>query len=77
MAVANAHSLGARPFQREDYIRKFKTLTADAIDANESDRFLSAAQSLPELNAAQLGDLNVQVGPEKMPLRARDTRGIF
>src|SRR5690606_29917380 len=51
MAVANAHSLGSRPFQREDYIRKFKTLTADAIAAEECDRFLAAAQGLAGLHA--------------------------
>jgi 2-methylcitrate dehydratase len=77
MAVANAHSLGARPFQREDYVRKFKTLTADVITEQERDRFLAAAQGLPGLKAAQLVDLNVQVEPAHMPLRKRDTRGIF
>jgi len=77
MAVANAHSLGARPFQREDYIRKFKTLTADAISASESDRFLKLAQDLPNLTAGQLLELNVQVAADKMPLRTRDKRGIF
>ena len=77
MAVANAHSLGARPFQREDYIRKFKTLTADAISSSESDRFLKVAQDLPNLTAAQLLELNVQVAADKMPLRTRDKRGIF
>jgi 2-methylcitrate dehydratase len=77
MAVANAHSLGARPFQREDYIRKFKTLTREAITAAESERFLTAAQDLSRTTAERLGDLNVQVGSDKMPLRTRDARGIF
>ena len=77
MAVANAHSLGARPFQREDYIRKFKTLTADVITPAESGRFLKVAQDLPNLTAAQLGELNVQIAADKMPLRTRDKRGIF
>ena len=31
LAVANAHPLGARPFGREDYIRKFRTLTDGII----------------------------------------------
>ena len=77
MAVANAHSLGARPFQREDYVRKFKTLTADVITSQERDRFLSAAQRLSGLRADQLAELNVQVAREQMPLRERDSRGIF
>ncbi|MEM6495082.1 MAG: MmgE/PrpD family protein, partial [Pseudomonadota bacterium] len=41
MAVANAHSLGARPFGRADYIRKFKTLTDGILDPSESERFLA------------------------------------
>jgi 2-methylcitrate dehydratase len=59
MAVANAHPNGARPFGRADYIRKFQTLTAGAITPAESERFLTAAQSLPELQASDLQRLNV------------------
>ncbi len=77
MAVANAHSLGARPFQREDYVRKFKTLTRDAIAPAECDRFLAAAQDVSKLKSDRLGELNVQVGADNMPLRKRDSRGIF
>jgi 2-methylcitrate dehydratase len=35
MAVANAHPLGARPFGREDYIRKFRVLTDGLLSARE------------------------------------------
>jgi len=76
-ALANAHSDGARPFQREDYIRKFKTLTDDMISTDESARFLDAVQNLENLAGDQLLDLNVQVPLDKMPLHERDTRGIF
>ena len=76
-ALANAHSDGAHPFQREDYIRKFKTLTDDIITADESNRFLDAVQNLENLTGDQLLDLNVQVPLDKMPLHERDTRGIF
>ena len=31
MAVANAHSLGAHPFERKDYIGKFETLTGEPL----------------------------------------------
>ena len=44
MAVANAHPLGAKPFRREDYIGKFRTLTDGIISAREANRFLEAAQ---------------------------------
>lgn len=77
MAVANAHSLGARPFQREDYIRKFKTLTDDIIAPEESDRFLETVQRLPDLSAGELAGLNVQVPLDSMICNERDDRGIF
>jgi 2-methylcitrate dehydratase len=59
LAVADAHPLGARPFARADYIRKFQTLTDGIISARESDRFLAAVQDLPRLAAGELHVLNV------------------
>jgi 2-methylcitrate dehydratase len=59
MAVANAHPLGARPFARDDYIRKFQTLTEGIISSRESNRFLEVVQDLPRLAAGELHLLNV------------------
>jgi 2-methylcitrate dehydratase len=59
IAVANAHPLGARPFGRDDYIRKFQILTDGIITARESNRFLEAVQELPRLPAGELHRLNV------------------
>ena len=59
MAVANAHPLGAKPFGREDYIRKFRILTEGIITPREAERFLEAAQELPRLKAGELHSLNV------------------
>jgi 2-methylcitrate dehydratase len=59
LAVANAHPLGARPFGREDYIRKFRVLTDGLLSAREVNRFLEAVQDLPRLAAGELGELNV------------------
>ncbi len=59
LAVANAHPLGARPFGRDDYIRKFTTLTDGVISTREANRFLEAAQDLPRLKAGELHTLNV------------------
>lgn len=59
MAVANAHPLGARPFGREDYIRKFRILTEGIISTREANRFLEAVQELPRLPAGELHRLNV------------------
>ena len=77
LAVANAHSLGARPFQRDDYIRKFCALTEGIIASNESQRFLDLVQRLPKLNAAELVGLNVQVPKEALIHNDRDICGIF
>lgn len=77
IAVADAHPLGARPFARSNYIHKFKTLTADLISAQESERFIKAAQRLGELRAGELSALNVVLPPDKLTCSVRDQRGIF
>ncbi|WP_344751966.1 MmgE/PrpD family protein [Gryllotalpicola koreensis] len=58
IAVADAHPNGARPFAREDYVRKFRTLAAAALEPEEIDRFLDVAQRLPSLSAEELGELS-------------------
>lgn len=74
MAVANAHPLGAKPFARGDYIRKFQTLTDGIITSRESQRFLDAVQRLPELAADDLMLLNVEAPEENL---TRGRAGIF
>ncbi|HEY0184206.1 MAG TPA: MmgE/PrpD family protein [Rhodopila sp.] len=59
MAVANAHPLGATPWTRPDYIRKFQTMTEGLITPEERRRFLQACEELPELRAGELRRLNV------------------
>jgi 2-methylcitrate dehydratase len=59
LGVANAHPNGARPFGRDDYIRKFRELTDGIISTREANRFLDAAQELPHLPAGELAALNV------------------
>jgi len=59
IAVADAHPLGARPFAREQYVEKFRTLAAGVLGAAEIDRFLEVAQRLPALTADELVGLNV------------------
>lgn len=59
IAVADAHPLGARPFAREQYINKFRTLAAGLVEEEEIDRFLDAAARLPELAAGELDQLNI------------------
>ncbi|WP_413452006.1 MmgE/PrpD family protein [Georgenia phoenicis] len=59
IAVADAHPLGARPFRREQYLAKFRTLAEDVLEPAETERFLGLAQRLPELGADELGGLTV------------------
>ncbi|MFJ2352963.1 MmgE/PrpD family protein [Glutamicibacter sp. NPDC087673] len=59
IAVADAHPLGARPFAREQYINKFRTLATGLVDDAEIDRFIAAAQNLENLAAGELDQLNI------------------
>ena len=59
IAVADAHPLGARPFARENYLAKFRSLADGVLPPDEIERFLDVAQRLPKLTAAELGGLTV------------------
>ena len=74
LAVANAHPNGARPFGREDYIRKFRTLTEGIIRPREAERFLDAVQELPRLPAGELFRLNLALPAGML---AEGKSGIF
>ena len=59
--LPNAHPFGEQPFKREDYIQKFMELTRYVpVDEKEKKRFLLLAQQLPQLNAKEVAELNVQ-----------------
>ncbi|MFN3453673.1 MAG: MmgE/PrpD family protein [Pseudobdellovibrio sp.] len=77
LGVANAHPAGAKPFKRADYIKKFDTLTADIITKEERNRFISLCERLPELTAAEVQQLNVQIPIDKLVNNKRDQKGIF
>ena len=59
--VADAHPSGKRPFKREQYIKKFRTLTEGIISKNECNRFLKVVQNLKKLKPNQLSDLNIKI----------------
>ena len=59
IAVAYAHPLGARPFAREDYIRKFRILAEPVLDADEIERFLDLAQRRPDLTPQEVQQLTI------------------
>jgi len=73
IAVADAHPLGARPFARAQYVQKFRSLAEGVLPPAEIERFLDLAQRLPELTAAELGDLNVVTDLSDTPL----PKGLF
>lgn len=63
IAVADAHPLGARPFAREQYIAKFRTLAEHVLEAEEIERFLTLVQRLPELSADDVLGLSIVAAP--------------
>ena len=58
LGIADAHPNGQKPFKREDYINKFKTLTAGIVENKESERFLNDVQNLNV--ESELHKLNVE-----------------
>ena len=72
---ADAHPYGARPFKRENYIKKFRTLTNKIISNKESERFLRAVQNLKNLKNGQLDKLNIEVNQRKLKKNKR--KSIF
>jgi len=77
MAVANAHCYGEKPFARSEYVHKFATLTEGLVKSDEADRFVGLCERLPELSAAEICELNVQLESESMTHTERDSQGIF
>jgi len=77
LAVANAHSRGARPFARADYVRKFEMLTDGQVSASECNRFLDLVQNLPKLSVDQVCELNVVLDNAALINAERDSKGIF
>ncbi len=76
IAVADAHPLGARPFVREDYVRKFRLLAEPVLAPEEIDRFLALAERLPQLSAEEVRQLNIVARPGVLAL-APAPKGLF
>ncbi|MFB7842974.1 MmgE/PrpD family protein [Microbacterium sp. NPDC056052] len=76
IAVADAHPLGARPFAREDYIRKFRILAEPVLEPAEIERFLALVQRLPELTAAEVAELSIVAAPGVLAA-APAPKGLF
>ena len=76
IAVADAHPLGARPFAREQYINKFRTLAKGLVDEAEINRFIAAAENLENLAAGELDQLNIQAAAGVIDTAAAP-KGLF
>ena len=75
MAVADAHPFGARPFAREQYIAKFRTLAEGLVSQEEQDRFLAAAENVENLE--DLRELNIRLTDEALKQAPQTPEGIF
>ncbi|GAA3591678.1 MmgE/PrpD family protein [Klugiella xanthotipulae] len=76
IAVADAHPLGARPFAREQYVAKFRTLADDVLEPAEIERFLEVAQRLPQLRPDELAGLTI-VGKPGLLAAVPTPKGLF
>jgi len=74
--VADAHPSGKRPFKREQYIEKFKSLTDGIISIKETKRFLNLVQNLKSLKSRELIGLNIEIG-SKFRNSKRSKSSIF
>jgi len=72
---ADAHPYGLRPFKRQNYIRKFLTLTDEILDKKESSRFIKVVQNLKKLKSGELNKLNIKV--KKNQIKKNLKKGIF
>lgn len=77
LAVADAHPLGARPFERTQYVGKFHELAEGVVTDAEQQRFLSVAEGLPALPPGAAGELNIVVDPAVLATAPAIPGGIF
>lgn len=77
LAVADAHPLGARPFEREQYRNKFTVLADGVIAEDEQQRFLTVVDSLAALKPGSLDALNLRVEQVVLDKAPTIPSGIF
>jgi 2-methylcitrate dehydratase len=67
IGVADAHPGGARPFARDQYVEKFRSLAVPVVGGEEADRFLALALRLPELDSKEVQELTLTALPGGLP----------
>ncbi|QCQ89859.1 2-methylcitrate dehydratase PrpD [Rhodococcus sp. SGAir0479] len=77
LAIADAHPLGARPFARDQYIAKFRTLAEGVVEPAEQERFLDTAQRTPKLKAGELNQLTFTVSDAVLARSPKSPKGLF
>jgi 2-methylcitrate dehydratase len=78
IAVADAHPAGARPFARDQYVSKFRTLADGVIAPDAQDHFLAAVTRLPDLDPDELADLALPgIAEAAQAAEQPETWGIF
>lgn len=77
LAVADAHPLGARPFQRAQYRDKFTALADGVISDAEQARFLSVVDGLATMKPGSLDALNLRVDQIVLDKAPTIPSGIF
>ena len=77
LAVADAHPLGARPFERPQYIAKFTELADGMVETAEQQRFLAAVDGLAAVKPGGLDALNVRVDQRVLDKAPTVPSGIF
>jgi 2-methylcitrate dehydratase len=75
ISVADAHPSGARPFGRDEYVRKFRSLAVPVLGETEAERFLALALRLPELGSEEVRMLTFAALPGALP--AAGGPGLF
>ncbi|MEE2659387.1 MAG: MmgE/PrpD family protein [Candidatus Latescibacterota bacterium] len=73
----NAHSLGARPFTRPQYVEKLRTLAAGIAEDVEIDRFITCVERLPDLTVEEVRQLNVEIPTNRLEDSDAERVGLF
>ena len=71
---ADAHPQGAKPFQHEDYIAKFITLSGGVVSNSEQHRFVSTVENLGNIQPEKISEINPVAD---ICVLKGGTRGIF
>ena len=76
-AVANAHPAGEKPFGRQEYKKKFLTLTEGIVSEAEQNKFFSLVEEFPGLSPDKVKHLNPVALSDKVEGVEADQTGIF